>query len=320
VLIVGITFVIVLIVVVGTYWALAVLPEQRQQAAVLKRLKPSRSTRAARLGLLKDPMPLTDLKAFQAMFDRAGGVLGPLQRLIDQSGIKVTVDNVLVAAVIAATAGGTAGALLTRSLLGGLAGAALAGLVPFAYLKRARSNRIARFEELFPEAIDLVSRALRAGHSFVTGLAMVAEELPDPVGTEFQVLHDQQNFGLGLPTALRNFSTRVPIVDARFFVTAVLTQRDTGGNLSEILDNLSAVIRERFKVKRQVRVASAHARMTAMILAGMPPVLALAIFVMAPDNMKMLVTDPLGIRMVAGAIALQMVGTVIMRKIVNIEY
>jgi tight adherence protein B len=123
-----------------------------------------------------------------------------------------------------------------------------------------------------------------------------------------------------LPDAMRAFAVRVPILDARFFVTAVLTQRESGGNLAGVLDNLSAVIRERFKVKRQVRVISAHGRITAAILSGMPPVLAGFISVIAPDGMKMMITDPLGLKMIVGAIVLQVIGMFVMRKIVNVEF
>ena len=118
----------------------------------------------------------------------------------------------------------------------------------------AHASGCSIFEEQFPEAIDLIARALRAGHAFTTGLGIAAEEMPAPVGTEFKRVYDQQNFGMSLPDALRAMAHRVPVLDARFFVTAVLTQRESGGNLAEVLDNLSAVMRERFKVKRQIRV------------------------------------------------------------------
>ena len=154
------------------------------------------------------------------------------------------------------------------------------------YVRRARgTSGCQKFEEQFPEAIDLVARALRAGHALPTGLGMVADELQAPVGTEFRILFDEQNFGLTLPDAMRNFARRVPVLDARFFVTAVLTQRETGGNLAEVLDNLASVIRERFKVKRQVRVLSAHGRITGWVLACLPPVLAVATLIVNPDHL-----------------------------------
>ena len=172
--------------------------------------------------------------------------------------------------------------LLTFNTLLGMGAGLLVAFVPFIYVKHMKSRRLRKFEEQFPEAIDLIGRALRAGHAFTTGLAMAAEEIPEPVGEEFKLLYDRQNFGMPLPDAMRAFAARIPLIDARFFVTAVLTQRETGGNLGEVLDNLASVIRERFKVKRQVRVLTAHGRITGWILAGLPPSLAAAMFVIVP--------------------------------------
>ena len=159
-----------------------------------------------------------------------------------------------------------------------------------------------KFEEQFPEAIELIARALRAGHAFTTGLALVAEELPDPVGGEFRLVYDRQNFGMPVADALHLFAERVPLLDARFFVTAVLTQRESGGNLAEILDNLGVVIRQRFRVRRQIRVVTAHARLTGWVLVAMPLATALAMLVVAPDHILTLVTDPLGIQMLVAAV------------------
>ena len=191
---------------------------------------------------------------------------------------------------------------------------------PYWYVARARYKRMLKFEEHFPEAIDLVGRALRAGHALPTGLGMVADEMPAPVGTEFRILYDEQNFGLTLPDAMRNFARRIPVLDARFFVTAVLTQRESGGNLAEVLDNLSSVIRERFKIKRQVRVISAHGRITGWVLACLPPALGMATLIINPDHLGTLMGSDLGHRMIVAAIVLQVVGTLIIRKIVNVEY
>jgi tight adherence protein B len=191
---------------------------------------------------------------------------------------------------------------------------------PFFYLQWMRSRRMHQFEEKFPEAIELIARALRAGHAFTTGLSMVADEIPAPVGSEFRLLYDRQNFGMPLPEALRGFAQRIPLLDARFFATAVLTQREAGGNLSEVLDNLARVVRERFKVKRQVRVISAHARITGWVLVALPPATAVAFLVVVPDTIKLLVTDPVGVKMVAVAAFLQITGGLIVKKLVNIEY
>jgi tight adherence protein B len=192
--------------------------------------------------------------------------------------------------------------------------------VPYLVVRFKATKRIRKFEEQFPDTIDLIARALRAGHAFTTGLALVAEEAPQPVSGEFRLLYDQQNFGMPLTEALKSFAERVPLLDARFFVTAVLIQRESGGNLAEILGNLANVIRERFKVKRQVRVTSAHGRITGWILSGLPPSLAAAFMVTSPNHIMTLVRDPLGINMIIGALVLQTIGTLIIRKLVQIEY
>ena len=140
------------------------------------------------------------------------------------------------------------------------------------------------FEEAFPEALDLIARALKAGHAFVTGLKMVADEMPEPVGPEFRKTFDEQNFGLPLKDALENLTMRVPGLDVRFFATAVLIQRETGGNLSEILENLAHVVRERFKILRQVRVYTAHGRMTGYVLLALPAVLCIALAFINPGS------------------------------------
>jgi tight adherence protein B len=209
---------------------------------------------------------------------------------------------------------------LTRQPLLGLCVGLVVTWVPYWYVARARTKRMLKFEEQFPESIDLIARALRAGHALPTGLSMVADEMPAPVGTEFRLLYDEQNFGLTLPDALRNFARRIPVLDARFFVTAVLTQRESGGNLAEVLDNLSSVIRDRFKIKRQVRVISAHGRITGWVLSLLPPSLAMATLLINPDHLGTLTGDPVGRQMIVVAVSLQIIGTLIIRKIVNVEY
>jgi tight adherence protein B len=166
----------------------------------------------------------------------------------------------------------------------------------------------------------LLSRALRAGHAFTTALGMVAEELPQPIAGEFRLLYDRQNYGLPLNDALRDFGARIPLLDARFFVTAVLTQRESGGNLSEVLDNLASVIRDRFTVRREIRVKSAHGRITGWILAGLPPALVLVLTVLSPGYLAPLVEDPAGVRMAVVGVSLQIIGTFIIRRIVRIDY
>ena len=190
----------------------------------------------------------------------------------------------------------------------------------FFWVNIVRNRRMLKFEEQFPEAIDLLARALRAGHALTTGLSMIAEELPAPVGPEFKLLFDQQNFGMPLPQALKEFAARVPSLDARFFATALLTQRESGGNLSEVLDNLSSIIRDRFKVKRQVRVISAHGRITGWVLSALPVSLALFFAFTSPEKYRAFYTDPFGMQLIVGALVLQVIGVFIISRIVKIEY
>lgn len=313
------TFVIVLGIIFGVYWLAIVRPEMAGESAVRARIG-KRGQAAKVAALLKAPERLSDLRALDILLNRSGRLVTPLQRTIDQSGLKVTLGTIVLASMCTAALGFfLVYHYLHLTLVAGVVGA-IAACLPFAYVRRARGQRLLKFEEQFPEAIDLLSRALRAGHALTTGLSMVAEELPEPIGPEFQNLYDQQNFGLPLSQALRNFADRVPCLDARFFVTAVLTQKEAGGNLSEVLDNLATIIRDRFKVKRQVRVISAHGRITGWVLSALPTTLALFFLFMNPEKYANFYRDPLGMQMIAGALFLQLVGVVIIKKIVTIEY
>jgi tight adherence protein B len=200
-------------------------------------------------------------------------------------------------------------------LIGFLVGAAF----PFLVLRVKRSRRMNAFEEQFPEALDLIARALKAGHAFATGLKMVADEMPQPVGPEFRKTFDEQNFGLPLKDALENLTMRIPLLDVRFFATAVLIQRETGGNLSEILENLAHVVRERFKILRQVRVYTAHGRLTGYVLLALPAFLAIALMFINPDHMNLLFRERMGQMMLLASIVMQTFGFLWIKQIVKIE-
>jgi tight adherence protein B len=315
-----ISFVAIFSGIVGAYWLFVVRLDEAESVALRKRLKAETPSIRKELTILRPAEKLSGVNTLNNVLQQMGRVVDPLQRDLNMAGMKITVATLLLSSAVL----GLAMFLLVRYLTGnsmfGLPAGVIAAFVPFLVVRQKKASRMQRFEEQFPEAIDLIGRALRAGHAFTTGLAMVAEEIQKPVGEEFQLLYDRQNYGMPLPDAMKAFAARVPIIDARFFVTAVLTQRETGGNLGEVLDNLSRVIRDRFRVKRQVRVLTAHGRITGWILAALPPALAAAMFVVAPGNMKMLVSDPLGVQMIIGALVLQVIGTLIIRKLVNIPY
>ena len=316
-----ITFVMVLGIIGAAYYFLVLKPEEDEQRDLRRRLKTKGPiARGADAGLLRTETPLSQIPVVNAILGAAGLISRPMQRLIDRSGLNLTVGALLLLCLCVAVFVFLVVQMLTRLSLAAAVLAVVSAYIPIWFVGFKARSRIAKFEEQFPEAIDLLARALRAGHAFTTGLSMVADEMPDPVGTEFRLAYDRQNFGMPLPDALKALGERVPLLDARFFVTAVLTQREAGGNLSEVLDNLASVIRERFKVKRQVRVITAHARITGWVLALLPPSLGAVLTVLAPAHMRLLWTHETGIKMVVVALVLQVVGTLIIRKLVDVEY
>jgi tight adherence protein B len=314
------TFVLIVGIVYGIYWVFVERAESQEQDALRKRLKRSPKSRTGVAALLKTPDKLSDVHAIDVLLGSAGHLVGPLQRTIAQSGVKITVSSVFLASGCLAGLAYIGAVRLLHLPLVGLGFAAAAAWIPYGVLRILRNKRMLKFEEQFPEAIDLLARALRAGHALTTGLSMVADEMRDPTGPEFRQLFDQQNFGMPLPEALKAFAERIPTLDAKFFVTAVLTQREAGGNLSEVLDNLSSIIRDRFRVKRQVRVISAHGRITGWILSALPVSLGLFFAFTSGDTYRKFYTDPLGIQMIVGALVLQVIGVFIISRIVRIEY
>lgn len=299
-----------------TYYLLVV----RDEVRLRDRLEPRTRARRALRGVIKAERQMSAVGPLQHLLELVTPLSEPVRVLLDQSGVRLTVGAFLLLAAVLGLSTYLAVSIVARSALIGLLAAVVVAWLPFAAARRRRDIRMRKFEEGFPEAIDLMARALRAGHALPTGLEMVADELPAPVGAEFRVLFDEQNFGLALTDAMKNFAKRVPVLDARFFVTAVLTQRETGGNLAEVLDNLSSVIRERFKVKRQVRVISAHGRITGWVLSLLPPALAAATLMLNPNHLGTLLQDPVGVRMLVVAGVLQVLGTLIIRRIVEVEY
>lgn len=194
-----------------------------------------------------------------------------------------------------------------------------AGLLPLVYILRKRIKRMYKIVEQLPDALDLISRALKAGHAFPSGLQMVGEEAHDPIAGEFRIVHDEINFGVAMPTALTNLAHRVPSSDMRYFVIAVLIQRETGGNLTELLGNISTLIRERLKLLGKVRVLAAEGKLSAWILCSLPFVLAGVINLLHPKFMTVLWTDPMGLKMIYAALVMMALGALWMRRIIRIR-
>jgi len=202
--------------------------------------------------------------------------------------------------------------------LGMLIGLFAAGL-PFFFVRFKRSQRFNKFEQELPEALDLMVSALRAGHSLVSALGLIAHESPDPIGMEFRTCYEEQNYGLDLRTAMGNLITRAPLQDLRIVVTAILIQKDSGGNLAEVLDKTAYVIRERYRLKREVRTRTAQGRMTGWILTILPIALGFVLYMVNPKGMSLLWHRAIGIKLLYAAATLMVIGSLIIRKIVNMD-
>jgi tight adherence protein B len=314
-----VVFLFVTGLVLVLYWAGRRLPgamaeqrlEQRLREVSSRDVPPSHSSIVHQT--VKGPVPAID----RLLAGPHGQ--GALPRLIEQSGVHTSPSAIVLMCLGTAVMTGFVVLVFSRLPVFAMVGAALGSLLPIGWLKFKRTQRLKRFEEQFPEALDLLSRALRAGHAFQTAMGMVADELPAPVGEEFRKSFDQQNFGLPLKETLNQLAERVPILDVKFFVTAVSIQRETGGNLAEILDNLAHVVRERFKILRQVRVHTAHGRFTGYVLLALPAALAVALSFISPDHMRALFTERMGQTMLVGAVIMQTVGFIWIRQVIKIE-
>jgi len=242
-----------------------------------------------------------------------------LKTLLYQSGLKWTAGALIMMCAVcflipAYLIYTRTGVLIFAVLLG-----ILIGMAPFAFVIHKRNKRFQQIEQELPEALDLMVSGLRAGHSLVAALRLVAYESPEPLSNEFRICFDEQNYGLELRSAMENLVGRVPLQDLRIVVTAILIQKESGGNLAEVLDKASYVIRERFKLKRQVRVHTAQGRMTGWILSFLPIALGIALYLLNPQTMSLLWTRPIGIKLLVTSAIMTVTGALIIRKIVNME-
>jgi tight adherence protein B len=247
--------------------------------------------------------------------------LGPkMQLFLEQAGLRWTPARLLHLSIMAFGAGFILGWVIlpipmALDLVVGLAFAP----APFLYVWRQRRSRLQKFEAIFPETLEFISRSMRAGHAFSVSLEMIYREFAEPVSGEFRRTFEEHNLGLPIEVALQSLAKRVPSLDVHFFVSAVLLQKRTGGNLAEILDKLAYVIRERFKLRGRIRAVSAHGRMTATSLSCIPIAVAILMFYTNPDYVKFFFEDQVGNYMMGAGVALQVIGYLVMKKIVNIE-
>jgi tight adherence protein B len=242
-----------------------------------------------------------------------------LRDFIAQAGMSTKPGKILLwSGVLGLAAFVTVAQFFHAALLEIVAGLAAAA-IPAAAVALKRRSRLRQFEEMFPEALDLLGRAVRAGHAFTTGLELIAKESPELLAGEFRKTFEERKFGLPMRDALINLAERVPLVDVRFFVTALLVQTETGGNLAEILDELARVIRDRFRIQREVRVKTAQGRLTAAILIVLPIVMLIAMEISSPKYVGVLFSDPWGPAALGVAAALQILGSITIWKIVHID-
>jgi tight adherence protein B len=320
---------LLLAIVVFALVALAVfavisLFDQRQAQARLIKERLSDEGRTPESGLepeqpaLVRDEQLSNIPAIDAILRRSERV-SAVQKMLQQAGIELRAGNFLglcaISGIVGAIVGYNVGKRIEFAWIALLVGC----LLPYSYASFRRTKRFEKFEELFPEAIDTLARAVRAGHAFTTALELITNEIGEPIAGEFRQLYEEQKFGMPVRDALMNLTHRVPLVDVKFFVTAVMLQRETGGNLAEILDNLSYVIRERFKIQRQVRVYTAQGRLTMALLMGMPPIIVVVMLVLNPSFIRPLFSDPIGHTLLVAGITLQTLGYFVIRKIIKIQ-
>jgi tight adherence protein B len=243
-----------------------------------------------------------------------------LRLRITQADKNWSLQSFLMYSLICGAAGAFGGSRLPAA---GVWGSAAIGLMcmmlPYFVLSRARTKRLNQLEAQLPESLDFLARSMRAGHALTISLTMAGDELPEPIAREFRTLAHEQNLGSPMDTALDNMCNRVPLLDLRFFSTALLLQRQTGGNLSDILRQLSNLIRERFRLKGQVKALSAHGRLTSMILTGLPVCTTAALTLIAPDYLGGMAKDPDGMKLIIAALVMMLIGTLIIQKIIRIQ-
>jgi tight adherence protein B len=243
-------------------------------------------------------------------------------KLLSESGLDWTPTRLLITMSVTFVVGALASAAIPVALAPALRALALGtctGLLPLFYVSKKRTKRVEALETLLPDALDFLARSMRAGHAFTISLEMVGEEIHEPLGQELRALFNEQNLGASLERSFQSFSRRVPIPDVRFFCSAVLLQRQTGGNLSEILNRLSHIIRERFRLKGQVKAVSAHGRLTATILTLLPIATLGGLIITSPGYLDPMISSPIGRKIIAVGIMAQILGNFCIRKIIRIK-
>ena len=315
-IILGFVAVVLLLEGVFVYWNDTKSPEVRRVEQRLRAMSAGGQVEGG--GRLFKQRMLSNTPALQQLLLKMPRA-GQLDRLLQQAGKATTVSHLLTICLLLMLGGLIAGMLLRWAWPVTLLASAGLAVLPFLQLLRSRTKRLHLIEAQLPDAMDLMSRALRAGHAFASALSMVGTEAQEPIAGEFKITSDEIGFGISIDNALNNLATRVPSPDMRYFVMAVVIQRETGGNLAELLGKLAELVRERFKLFAKVRVLAAEGKLSAWILTALPFCVAGAIQVMNPEYLSVLFTDPVGIKMVMGALGLMAMGIFAMWRIIDIK-
>ena len=313
-------FVLALLVIELSFHALRIY-QNPDRALVRKRLSRSLDEEAGdadkNQSLLKKQV-LSDVPFLNRMLS-ALPWFGKLQLMINQANMKYTLGFFLLVTLTFGFVGYLISALFLESRWPPILIALGLAYLPYLHLLVKRKERMAKFEKQLPDALDLIARALRAGHAFTSGMKLVSEEFTDPIGPEFEETMDEINFGASVADALKNLIKRVECVDLKFFVVSVILQRETGGNLAEIIESLAHLLRERFKFRRKVRVLSAEGKLNAVILLALPFIMFAALLVINPEYMQVLILDPIGRTVSMVAIVLMVIGVFFIRRIIDVD-
>jgi len=292
-------------------------PERKTIRRRLQALSAGR-TGSEPIDILRKRALLSEVPWFNALLVNIPGMQA-LGRSLEQAASRYTVGVFLLFSVLLAVIGFVLGAFVINNGLFRLLGAGLCGMAPCMYVYRQKQQRLLKFQRQLPEALDLIARALRAGHTFLVGMKMICEEFSEPISTEFEQTVAEINFGIGVPEALKSLASRVDCPDLNFFVISILVQRETGGNLAEIAESISRLIRKRFELQDRVRVLSAEGRLSAIILFALPFFLGLVISFVSPGYLGVLFTDPIGKGMASAAFVIMLVGAIVIKKMVVIK-
>ncbi len=313
----AVLFLVIILIAVGAYVFLKQNSESKRVREQLKTLSTQTYEKMV-VDITRKTRPLSNIPWLHRILSDIP-LLKKIDHILQQSNLKYPLGIFLLTSLAMAFFGFLATSYTIKSNLVSLLAALVASAIPFLYISFKKNMRIKKFEQQLPEALDLIARSLRAGHAFSGGIQMVAQEFDDPVGSEFAKVLHEINFGVGMKEALINLTERIDCNDLKFFAISVTIQRETGGDLAEILENISYLIRERFKLQDRIRTLSAEGKLSAVILIAIPIFVAFALSIVSPNYIKNLITDPLGKMLVAFSLFTTFMGIIVMKKIITIK-